>query len=88
MVIPFLTVTGIGLLIGAAGHLLRTGGHALWLGFFGSWAGFAAGGVIGIIVDVTAHSGVWVSLLGHVTAIVGAVASQFADVVLPEESGS
>lgn len=84
---PFLTVTGIGLIVGSVGYVVRAGQHPIWRGFFGAWAGFAAGGLVGIVADVTTHGVLWVPLLGHVSAAAAAVFSQFIAVVSPGEVG-
>lgn len=76
MVMPFLSVTVIGLLVGSAGHFINGRPHALWRAFFGAWAGFAAGGLLGLVLDVTLQSGRWVAVLGHTLAVVGAALSQ------------
>lgn len=83
MVMPFLTVTAIGVLIGGAGYVIRRGEHALWRGFFGAWAGFATGATAGLLLDVATGSGHWVPLLGHVTAVAAAVLSQWVETSVP-----
>lgn len=85
MVMPFLSVTVIGLLVGSAGHFISERPHALWRAFFGAWAGFAAGGLVGLVLDVTLQNGRWVAVLGHSLAVVGAVLSQRME--LTGESG-
>lgn len=86
MLMPFLSVTAIGLLAGVAGHLVRDGDHAVLRGFFGAWAGFAAGGLVGLVLDVTTQSGQWVPVLGHLGAVVGSATSQWLDFATGEES--
>lgn len=70
---PTLSVTLIGLLVGAAVMLItRTGWRALLVGLAGAWVGFAVGALLGLAADVILGTGVWVALGGHVLALVGA----------------
>lgn len=84
MLMPSLSVTAIGLVIGAVWHLFRQVDHALWRGFFGAWAGFATAGLIGLILDVSTGTGHWVPLLGHIGAGAGALAGQQLDLATEE----
>ena len=85
MLMPFLSVTAIGLVVGAIGHLVRGGDHAVLRGFFGAWAGFATGALIGLVLDITTHSGHWIPLLGHLVAVLGSISSQRVDFAASEE---
>jgi hypothetical protein len=88
MLMPFLSVTAIGLVVGTAGLVLRGGNHALLRAFLGSWAGFAAAALVGLILDVTTRSGHWVPLLGHLGALAGSLASQWLEFSAEEGAGA
>lgn len=72
---PTLSVTLIGLLV--AGLVLIASRSALWRtvigGLVGAWAGFVAGALVGVLVDVVTGNGVYVAIVGHGAALVGAV---------------
>lgn len=70
---PTLSVTLIGLLVGAAVMLVtRTGWRALLVGLAGAWVGFGIGALVGLAADIILGTGVGVALAGHVLALVGA----------------
>lgn len=70
---PTLSVTLIGLLVGAAVTLVtRSSWRTLLVGLAGAWFGFGIGALLGLAADVILGTGVWVALAGHVLALVGA----------------
>lgn len=75
MVMPALSVTMIGLVGAAVGALSGRWplGSALGRGIVGAWVGFGVGAVIGIVIDVAFGEGVFVAIVGHGAAIIGAV---------------
>lgn len=76
MVMPVLSVTAIGLLVGLIGGVYRSNaGQGLIRGVIGAWVGFAAGAIPGVILDVSTAGGSWLPWLGHAGALVGAAAS-------------
>jgi len=73
MLMPGLSVTLIGLAIAAIAIALRKPVvPALLWGLLGAWAGFAALGLVGLVVDVVLFNGVYVAILGHIGAAIGA----------------
>lgn len=71
---PTLSVTLIGLLVGAA-VMVVTGSRdwtTLLVGLVGAWIGFGVGALLGVLVDTALGTGMWVALAGHVLALVGA----------------
>lgn len=76
MLLPILSVTVIGLIIGVgvgvAGLRGSRGWPAIARGLIGGWAGFLAGALVGVAVDVVFHTGVWVAVAGHAGAVAGA----------------
>lgn len=71
---PTLSVTLIGLLVGAAVMLVTRSNDwtTLLVGQVGAWVGFAVGAVIGVVIDIIASTSMWLALSGHVLALVGA----------------
>lgn len=73
MLMPGLSVTLIGLAIAAIAIALRKPAvPALLWGLIGAWAGFVALGLVGLVVDVVLFDGVYVAILGHIGAAIGA----------------
>ena len=73
MLMPGLSVTLIGLAIAAIAIALRKPVvPALLWGLLGAWVGFAALGLVGMVVDVVLFNGVYVAILGHIGAVIGA----------------
>ena len=76
MVMPLLSVTFIGLVLGAITAVLEhtpplpTGARAL----AGAWLGFITGALCGLVVDIAMGSGATLAILGHAGAGAGAVA--------------
>lgn len=75
MLLPTLSVTAIGLVVGLVGAigLRRLSLGCVGWSLAGAWAGFLAGGVPGVLVDVVLGTGVWLAVIGHGGAVVGAV---------------
>lgn len=74
MLMPALSVTLIGIVVGAAAIVARKRPKAaLGRAFVGAWLGFVAGAVPGVIADILSGSGAYVAVLGHAGAAVGAV---------------
>lgn len=73
MLMPGLSVTVIGLVIAAFGIVRHKPVlPALLRGLIGAWAGFAGLALIGLVVDVLLFDGVYVAILGHIGAAIGA----------------
>lgn len=76
MLVPGLTVTVIGLVVGLmSGVVLQ---HAPLLrsilgGLVGAWAGFAAGALIGWLVDSVLPADSYGMMFGHALAVLGAL---------------
>lgn len=70
---PTLSVTLIGLLLGVGVMLVtKTDWTTVLAGLVGAWVGFAIGAVAGIVADIILGTGIWLALVGHVLAVVGA----------------
>lgn len=73
MLMPGLSVTLIGLTIAAIAIALRKPAvPALLWGLIGAWIGFASLGLIGLAIDVILFDGVYVAIVGHIGAAIGA----------------
>ena len=74
MLMPLVSVTSIGLVAAAVALLLgrRTVLGAGLRGLLGAWGGFVLGAVAGVLVDVLAGNGVYLPIVGHFGAVVGA----------------
>lgn len=74
MLMPTLSVTGIGVLAAlvAIGRGAPTP-NALLRGLLGAWLGFLAGALPGVLIDVIVGDGIYVALLGHAGAAIGAL---------------
>ena len=73
MLMPFVSVTVIGLIGGAfvaRSRRLDPGGP-VGLGVLGAWLGFIGGAIVGVTIDVVAHTGIYVAVLGHLGALAG-----------------
>jgi membrane associated rhomboid family serine protease len=73
MLMPGLSVTLIGLVIAAIA--IARGKPALPVllrGLVGAWVGFVGLALIGLVVDVLFFSGMYVAILGHIGAAMGA----------------
>ncbi|MFD1826195.1 MULTISPECIES: hypothetical protein [Mumia] len=83
MLLPLVSVSLIGLLVGVVVRPLTTAGRPLAprvvVALVGAWAGFAVLGLTGVTVDVIAGTGVWVAALGHAGAALGAVLAARGD---------
>ena len=77
MLFPLVSVTVIGLIAGLIFVAQRKSQPArtLLLGLAGAWIGFMVGALIGVVIDVVALTGIYVAILGHFMAIVGASAA-------------
>ena len=71
---PLVSVTSIGLVAAAVALLLgrRTVLGAGVRGLLGAWGGFVFGAVAGVLVDVLTGNGVYLAIVGHSGAVVGA----------------
>jgi hypothetical protein len=75
VIMPFLSVTAIGLGVGlVAGLVGSEPGVRLARSVVGAWVGFGAGALVGVVLDVVGRTGTGVALWGHAGALVGAVA--------------
>lgn len=71
---PTLSVTVIGLLIGAAAFLLRVRQwFSMLSGLAGAWVGFGLGAVVGVTIDAVFATGIWLAVVGHAMAVLGAL---------------
>jgi hypothetical protein len=74
MLMPALSVTAIGLVVGLV--LAVLGKRRLWrtllICTLGAWAGFAIGAVPGVVIDVVLRDGIFVAIIGHLAALVAA----------------
>lgn len=71
---PALSVTVIGVVIAVAGIIRgKPTAGMLLRGLLGAWLGFVAGAIPGVVLDVILADGVYVALLGHIVATVGAI---------------
>ena len=76
MVMPALSVTAIAIVVGVVAISRKKPAAATLLrAFAGAWLGFVAGAVPGVIADVLAGSGAYVAVVGHIGAVLGAVAA-------------
>jgi hypothetical protein len=77
VLLPTVSVTVIGLLAGVIALLLGRyrPGPSLARGIAGAWIGFVAGALVGVIIDAILQTGVYVALIGHVAAAMGAFAA-------------
>jgi hypothetical protein len=75
MLLPTVSVTVIGLIAGLLVVFMgaRRPARALLLGVVGAWAGFVVGAIIGVAIDVVVQTGIYLAIMGHLTAVVGAV---------------
>jgi len=75
MVLPTVSVTVIGLIAGLIAVVGRRSrpARALLLGVVGAWAGFGVGAIIGVVIDIVVQTGIYVAIVGHLVAVVGAV---------------
>jgi hypothetical protein len=74
MVFPTVSVTVIGLLAAILAILLGgRPGPSLIRGFLGAWIGFTAGAVAGVLIDAILQTGVYLAVIGHVAAALGAL---------------
>jgi hypothetical protein len=74
MVFPAVSVTVIGLLAAVVAILL--GGRprpSLTRGLLGAWVGFIAGAVAGLLLDAILQTGVYLAVIGHLAAALGAL---------------
>jgi hypothetical protein len=75
MLLPTISVTVIGLIAGLL--VVVTGAsrpaRALLLSVVGAWVGFVVGAIIGVTIDVVVQSGIYLAIVGHLMAVVGAV---------------
>lgn len=71
---PTLSVTLIGLLVGVAVALAGGSKDRMTVpaALLGAWVGFGVGALLGVILDIVLTTGIWVALIGHVLALVGA----------------
>ncbi|MFP3914152.1 MAG: hypothetical protein ACLFWM_04695 [Actinomycetota bacterium] len=73
MLMPTLSVTLIGLTIGAVAGLTRgLPGRGILVGTVAAWAGFVVGAFVGVLLDALLGTGVWLAWLGHGGALVAA----------------
>ncbi|HSJ83226.1 MAG TPA: hypothetical protein VLA91_05345 [Acidimicrobiia bacterium] len=76
MVMPLLSVTAIGVIVGmVAGAATGKIGRRSIEGVVAAWLGFLAGAILGILFDILAGTGSMVAWLGHAAALAGAVAT-------------
>lgn len=76
MLVPGLTITVIGLIVGViAGPVMQHGPvvRSVINGLVGAWAGFAAGALIGWLVDSVLPAGYYGLMFGHALAVLGAL---------------
>ena len=74
MLMPLLSVSAIGFLVGVVGGMVsKDVGRGLLRGLIAAWLGFAAGGMLGVIVDTVTGSGSWLAWLGHLGAVAAAI---------------
>lgn len=73
MLMPFVSVTAIGLIGGLifAGTRRRDVRGPVAFGVLGAWLGFAAAAIVGVAIDVIARTGVYVAVVGHLGAVAG-----------------
>jgi hypothetical protein len=70
---PTLSVTLIGLLLGVGVMLVtKSDWTTALVGLIGAWVGFSIGALVGVVLDIIFATGLWVALVGHVLAVVGA----------------
>jgi uncharacterized membrane protein YeaQ/YmgE (transglycosylase-associated protein family) len=62
--------------------------RTLLLGVVGAWLGFAVGALIGVAIDVIASTGIYVAIVGHLMAVVGAVVALKRYGSVPHERGA
>jgi hypothetical protein len=73
MLMPGLSVTLIGLGIAAVAIARRKPVlPALLCGLIGAWVGFAGLALIGLVIDIILFDGAYVTILGHIGAVIGA----------------
>jgi hypothetical protein len=74
MLLPTMSVTIIGLLAGVLAMLAGRSrpGPSLARGLAGAWIGFIAGALVGVIIDVILQTGIYVAMIGHGAAALGA----------------
>jgi hypothetical protein len=77
MLMPAVSVTLIGLVAGLVGYLTARyrPGPAWGLGVVGAWIGFLTGALIGVSIDVVLGEGMFVAIVGHAVAGIGAIAA-------------
>jgi hypothetical protein len=82
MIFPLLSVSLIGLVVAlrmAPGWIPQS--RALRHGLIGGWAGYVVGAIIGFLVSFVLPTDIWIGLIGHGAAFVGARASVLGDEV-------
>jgi hypothetical protein len=80
MIFPLLSVSLIGLFVAlrrAPDWIPQS--RAIRNGLIGGWAGYVAGAVIGFVVGFVLPTSIWIGLIGHVAAFLGARASVLGD---------
>ncbi|WP_370326090.1 hypothetical protein [Euzebya sp.] len=77
MLIPWISVTAIGLWAGFRLHSRAAGTPpVIGAGVVGAWVGFLVGGFAGAVFDVLMIGGFWPFLFGHVgAAVLGRIAA-------------
>ncbi len=82
MIFPLLSVSLIGLFVAlrmAPDWIPQS--RALRHGLIGGWAGYVVGAIIGFLVSFVLPTDIWIGLLGHGAAFMGARASVEGDQV-------
>lgn len=73
MLMPWVSVSAIGLLVGLVGAVRGNARlKSLTGGFAGAWLGFAVGALAGLTFDVWAQTGTTLAMAGHVGAAAAA----------------
>jgi hypothetical protein len=75
MLLPTVSVAVIGLIAGLLALVVGRSrpARALLLGVVGAWLGFLVGAIVGVSVDIVVESGIYLGIVGHLMAVVGAV---------------
>lgn len=81
MLIPLVSVSLIGLVIGLLGLTRRAPAAVLVRCLLMAWTGYAIGAVLGVMVEALVIGGFWIGLVGHVGA--GIAASRTARLSTP-----
>lgn len=82
MFFPFISVSFIGLFVAlrmAPAWMPQT--RAIRHGLIGGWAGYVVGAILGFLVGFVMITNIWVGLIGHLAAFLGARASVRGDEV-------